>query len=214
MYIPQPFKESRTEVLHQFIRRHPLATLIINDAEGIAADHIPLLLRAGAGPSGKLLGHVARSNPLWQKAGDGIPCLLVFHGIDGYISPNGYASKQETGKVVPTWNYEVVHVHGKVRAIDDPAALMDVLQALTYAHEADQPAPWRIADAPPDYIEHLLQAIVGIEVEIERIAGKAKLSQNQPVSNQKSLIHALQGCDDRASQEMAKAIQDRGGAAV
>ncbi|MBH2010712.1 MAG: FMN-binding negative transcriptional regulator [Xanthomonadaceae bacterium] len=212
MYIPKPFEESRPEVLHAFIRQHPLATLVINDAEGLAADHIPLLLRAEAGPSGKLLGHVARSNPLWQKAGDGIACLLVFHGIDGYISPNGYASKQETGKVVPTWNYEVVHVHGKVRAIDDPAALIEVLQALTQAHEADQPAPWRIADAPPDYIERLLQAIVGIEVEIERIAGKAKLSQNQPASNQQSLVNALQGRDDRASQEMAQAIQDRGGA--
>ncbi|CAM3537323.1 FMN-binding negative transcriptional regulator [Polaromonas hydrogenivorans] len=212
MYIPKPFEESRPEVLHQFIRQHPLATLIINDAEGLAADHIPLLLRPEAGPSGKLLGHVARSNPLWQKAGDGIPCLLVFHGIDGYISPNGYASKQETGKVVPTWNYEVVHVHGKVRAIDDPAALMDILQALTQTHEADQPAPWRIADAPPDYIERMLQAIVGIEVEIERIAGKAKLSQNQPGSNRQSLVNALQGRDDRASQEMAKAIEDRGGA--
>lgn len=211
MYIPKPFEESRPEVLHAFIKKHPLATLIIGDAEGLSADHIPLLLRPEAGPSGKLVGHVARANPLWQKAGDGIPCLLVFHGIDGYISPNGYASKQETGKVVPTWNYEVVHVHGKVRAIDDPAALLEVLQALTQAHEADQPAPWRIADAPPDYIERLLQAIVGIEVEIERMVGKSKLSQNQPASNQKSLINALRGRDDQASREMAQAIEDRGG---
>ena len=214
MYIPKPFEESRPEALHAFIRRHPLATLVINDAEGLSADHIPLLLRLDAGPSGKLVGHVARSNPLWQKAGDGIPCLLVFHGVDGYISPNGYASKRETGKVVPTWNYEVVHVQGKLRAIDDPAALLEVLQALTQTHEADQPAPWKIADAPPDYIERLLQAIVGIEVEIECIAGKAKLSQNQPVPNQQSLIQALQGRDDRAAQEMAQAIKDRGGADI
>jgi len=136
----------------------------------------------------------------------------VFHGVDGYISPSGYASKLETGKVVPTWNYEVVHVQGKVRAIDDPAALLEVLQALTQTHEATQPAPWRIADAPPDYIERMLQAIVGIEIDIERMVGKAKLSQNQPVSNQQSLIQALQGQGDPAAQAMAQAIAHRGGA--
>lgn len=212
MYIPKPFEESRPEVLHAFIKKHPLATLVISDAEGLSADHIPLLLRAEAGLSGRLVGHVARSNPLWRKAGDGIACLLVFHGVGGYISPSGYASKQETGKVVPTWNYEVVHVHGKVRAVDDPAALMEVLQALTQTHEADQPAPWRIADAPPDYIERMLQAIVGIEVDIERMVGKAKLSQNQPASNQQSLIQALQGRDDGAAQAMAQAIAHRSGA--
>lgn len=213
MYIPKPFEESRPEVLHAFIRQHPLATLIISDAEeGLAADHIPLLLRAEAGPLGTLVGHVARANPLWKKAGDGIACLLVFHGVDGYISPNGYASKQETGKVVPTWNYEVVHVQGKVRAFNEPTALMEVLQALTRTHEADQLAPWRIADAPPDYIERLLQAIVGIEIEIKRMVGKAKLSQNQPATNQQSLIEALQGRDDRAALVIAHAIAHCGGA--
>jgi len=212
MYIPKSFEESRPEVLHAFIGQHPLATLIIHDAEGLCADHIPLLLRLDAGPLGRLVGHVARSNPLWRKAGDGVACLLVFHGVDGYISPSGYASKLETGKVVPTWNYEVVHVQGKVRAIDDPAALLEVLQALTQTHEATQPAPWRIADAPPDYIERMLQAIVGIEIDIERMVGKAKLSQNQPVSNQQSLIQALQGQGDPAAQAMAQAIAHRGGA--
>lgn len=209
MYIPKPFEESRPEVLHAFIRQHPLATLIVSDAEGLSADHIPLLLRLDAGPSGRLVGHVARSNPLWRKAGDGIACLLVFHGVDGYISPSGYASKQETGKVVPTWNYEVVHVQGKIRAVEDPAALMEVLQALTGTHEAGQAAPWHIADAPPDYIERLLQAIVGIEIEIEHMVGKAKLSQNQPAPNQRSLVQALQDHDDRASQAMAQAIEER-----
>ncbi len=211
MYTPRQFEESRTDVLHRFIREHPLATLVIQAGGVLAADHVPLTLRPAAAPHGRLLGHVARANPLWQATVEEVNCLAVFHGPQHYISPNWYASKAQTGKVVPTWNYEVVHVHGKIRSIDDAAWLRSLLEELTEEHERGMAVPWKIGDAPDEYIDRMLQAVVGVEVEIVRIEGKAKLSQNQPPENRRSLIDALRAIGDAGADAMADAVQARSG---
>lgn len=206
MYVPRHFAETRIEVLHAFVRAHPLATIVVGDADGLSADHVPLTLRADQGPQGSLLGHVARANPLWRRAGDGRDCLVVFHGAQHYISPNGYATKHDDGRVVPTWNYEVVHAEGRIHAVDDAARLRALLEELTAEHERSQPIPWRVDDAPADYVAALVKAVVGIRIEITALVGKFKLSQNQPARNRDSLIADLQGRDDPRSREMADAI--------
>lgn len=207
MYLPSHFEISDSATMRDFMRAHPLATLVVADASGLAADHIPLLVTGGDASGWRLAGHVARANPLWKKANSGIDCLAIFHGSQHYISPNWYATKKEHGKVVPTWNYEVVHVKGRLRAVDDVAWLRELLQRLTETHEAAQPEPWRLEDAPDKYIERMLQAVVGIEIEVCGVTGKAKLSQNQPVSNQESLIAALQKMGSSASIGMADCIE-------
>lgn len=209
MYTPAHFDVPDTEALHGFIRRHPLGTIVIHAGEGLVADHVPLSLRPDPRPHGKLLGHVARANPLWKTTSVTMDCLVVFHGLQHYISPNGYASKAQTGMVVPTWNYEVVHVNGTIRSIDDRLWLRSFLEELTGEHEATQAVPWRLTDAPDEYIERMLEAVVGIEVEIASIAGKAKLSQNQPPANRRSLVDALRSTSDAFAEAMADAIEDR-----
>lgn len=209
MYIPKHFLESRIEVLHAFIRRHPLATICVGDGSGLEADHVPLTLRSEPAPHGVLLGHVARANPLWRKAGDGLDCLVVFQGPQHYISPGWYATKVETGRVVPTWNYEVVHAQGRIRAVDDPAWLRALLEELTTEHERLQPQAWHVSDAPNDYVDAMVRAVVGIRIEILGLVGKAKLSQNQPEANQHSLIESLRAKGDWSASQMAEAIADR-----
>lgn len=206
MYTPKHFEETRTDVLHDFIRAHSLATIFVADASGLAADHIPLTLRADAQSKGKLLGHVARSNPLWRKATSGIDCLVVFQGLQHYISPNWYASKKETGKVVPTWNYETVHAQGRLRSIDDPVWLRNLLDELTNEHESSQPRPWSVSDAPDEFIEHRVSFIVGIEIDVVGMIGKFKLSQNQPAGNRESIITGLRQNESAPSNDMADAV--------
>lgn len=209
MYLPKPFEESRPEVLRAFVRSHPLATIVLHADGELSADHVPLILQPHPAPNGVLLGHVARANPLWRRAGAGTPCLAIFRGVDHYVSPNAYATKRKTGKVVPTWNYEAVHVNGTIRAIDDRAWVRRLLETLTHEHERAQPNPWRIDDAPPDYVETMLGAVVGIEIDVQRIVGKAKLSQNQPAENRRSLVAALRAAGDPSSKAMADAIESR-----
>lgn len=209
MYLPKHFEESNPQALRDFMRAHPLAMVVVNDGCGLSADHMPLRLEPAGAAQGVLQGHVARANPLWSTVGMGLDCLAVFHGAQHYISPNWYATKAQTGKVVPTWNYEVVHVNGRIRAIDDSAWLRALLVKLTAEHEHGQPRPWRIDDAPQDYIDRLLLAIVGVEIEILGIVGKAKLSQNQPQENKASVIDALRAVGDAAAAGMADAVQRR-----
>ena len=209
MYIPKHFLESRLEVLHAFIRRHPLATICVSDGSGLEADHLPLTLRSEPAPHGVLLGHVARANPLWRKAGDGLDCLVVFHGPQHYISPSGYVTKAETGRVVPTWNYEVVHARGRLCAVDDPVRLRVLLEELTAEHERQQPHAWHVSDAPGDYIDALVRAVVGLRIEILDLVGKSKLSQNQPDANQRSLVETLRAKGDSSALQMADAIAQR-----
>jgi len=179
MYVPSHFAETRPEVLHDVIRRHPLGILVTHGADGLDANHIPFELTAPSGSLGILDGHVARANPLWRELADGAEVMVVFRAADAYISPNWYPSKHEAHRQVPTWNYMVAHAHGRARIVDDERFVRGIVGRLTRTHEAGQPAPWKMADSPRDFIDGLLQAIVGIEIEITRLEGKAKLSQNK-----------------------------------
>jgi transcriptional regulator len=196
MYTPKYFAETRVEVLHGLMHDHPFATVVASTANGLVANHLPFELVGGL-----LHGHVARGNELAQL--DGAEVLLVFHGPDGYISPNWYPTKQETHREVPTWNYAVVHVHGRLRVIDDADWLRRLLETLTHRHEAGQPQPWKMSDAPEDHIEKSLRAIVGLEVAVERIEGKFKLNQNHPARNRAGVIAGLRQRDGDGDAELA-----------
>lgn len=191
MYQPAHFEQPSVEAMHELMRQHPLATLVTLDSNGINANHIPLHFADTPSRFGVLRGHVARANPLWRDLNQEVDVLAIFHGPEAYISPSWYATKQETGKVVPTWNYAVVHAYGCLRAIDDAAWLRAQLEAFTDHNEAVFPEPWQVADAPADFTEKLLEMIVGIELEISRLSGKWKVSQNQPPCNQASIIEGL-----------------------
>lgn len=179
MYVPPHFDEPRTEVLHDLIRQHPFGTLVTHGAGGLDANHIPFELLAGQGALGTLTAHVARANPVWREVRDGDEVMVIFRGGDAYISPNWYPSKHESHRQVPTWNYRVVHAHGRITVRDDERTVRAVVARLTRTHEAAQPAPWKMGDSAPEFIDTLLQAIVGIEIGITRLAGKFKLSQNK-----------------------------------
>ena len=207
MYIPKHFEEPRIEVMQALMRARPLATLATLSPHGLEANHIPLLLDAGSSPFGTLRGHVARANPLWREAAGGIEALAIFHGPDSYITPSWYATKRETGKAVPTWNYAVVHARGELRVIDDAAWLRGQLTALTACHEAAFPEPWSLADAPPDYIDKMIAAVVGIEIVIRRLDGKWKVSQNQPPQNRAGVVSGLTAQDSATATEMAALVK-------
>jgi len=204
MYAPTPFTESRPEEFERIIREYPLGMLVTHRASGLEADHLPFLFDAGHGRAGRLLAHVARANPVWQDVRDSDPVLVVFRGVDGYISPNWYPSKQETHRHVPTWNYEVVHAHGHIRVHDEEKFLRSVVGQLTRTHEARQPKPWRMADAPGDYLAEELTQIVGIEVELIRIEGTRKLSQNREPRDFERTLLALDAC---GKYELAEAMR-------
>jgi transcriptional regulator len=205
MYLPSHFAETRSEVLHALMRERPFATLVTQGDDGLSADHLPLHFAAGIGPHGALQGHAARANPLWRDAADS-EVLAIFHGPQAYVTPSWYETKRADGKAVPTWNYVVVHARGRLRVIDDPAWLRAQLETLVDRHEAPLPEPWHIADAPPDYIEKMLGAIVGIEIVISELSGKWKTSQNQPEINRAGVVAGLreQGTDN--SLQMAELV--------
>ena len=182
MYLPAHFEESRTETLHALIATHPLGTLVTLGRGGLAANHIPFEIAndSAAGPLGMLRAHVARANPVWKDFSPDVEALVVFQGPQVYITPTWYVeTKPATGKVVPTWNYCVVHARGPLRVHDDRAWLREQLERLVSRHESSRPAPWQIADAPADFIEKQLTAIVGIEIPITHLTGKWKVSQNR-----------------------------------
>ena len=208
MYLPAHFEENRSEVLHALLRAQPFATLATLGADGLTADHLPLQLEPGIGPFGALHGHVARANPLWRQAADS-EVLAIFHGPQAYVTSSWYPGKREHGKAVPTWNYVVAHARGRLRVIDDAAWLRRQLETLVARHEAGFADPWRIADAPPDYIDRMLTAIVGVEIVITDLTGKWKTSQNQPAANRAGVIAGLraQGTDNALSMaELVAAI--------
>jgi len=190
MYLPAQFEESRGEVLRALMREHPFATLVAHGADGLTANHLPLHLEPATGAFGALQGHVARANPLWQSAANS-EVLAIFHGPQTYVTPSWYATKREHGKAVPTWNYVVVHARGRLQAVDDPAWLRGNLEALVASHEAGFAEPWKIDDAPPDYIDKMLGAIVGIEIVVTELKGKWKISQNQPAINRAGVAAGL-----------------------
>ncbi|HEX7815382.1 FMN-binding negative transcriptional regulator [Dyella sp.] len=184
MYTPRAFAEYRSDILHALMRVHPLATVIVQGPSGMAINHLPFEFI-----DGQLCSHVARGNELADC--DGRSVSVVFHGPQGYVSPNWYPSKRVTGRDVPTWNYAVVHVHGCLRVISDRVSLRRWLVALTDRHEADQFEPWHVDDAPADHVEKMLSAIRGITIDVEHIEGKFKLSQNQPEGNRRGVVEGL-----------------------
>jgi len=204
MYVPEHFSETRLEALHALMLRHPFAILCSYGQNRLDANHIPLELEAGAGRWGTLHGHLARQNPLVQELADGAEVLVVFRAEDAYISPQWYPSKHEFHQQVPTWNYQVVHAHGRVRWRDDKNYLLRVVGRLTKTHEAMQFVPWKMSDAPREFIDALLAQIVGIEIEITRLTGKSKLSQNKEVRDIESAAQALK---QQGKLELATAMQ-------
>jgi transcriptional regulator len=203
MYQPAHFRQDDPAALQALIEAHPLGTWITQQHGGFTADHIPFLFDA---PRRVLLGHVARANPVWQAAG---ASLVVFHGPQGYVSPSWYPSKHAHGKAVPTWNYAVVHVHGRARAVEDRGELLALVTRLTQVHEHGQAVPWSVSDAPADYIDQLLGAIVGIEIAIERIEGKWKMSQNRPAADRLGVAAGLQQRGGDEAQAVADLVRPR-----
>ncbi len=208
MYVPSHFEETRLEVLHELMRGQPLATVVTLSADGINANHIPLHLCPDQGQFGALRGHVARSNPMWSNLVQGVDALAIFHGPEGYVSPSWYPTKRDHGKVVPTWNYAVVHAYGALRVIDDPIWLRSQLEALVSRHEARSASPWSISDAPPEFIGRMIESIVGFEIVVSRLKGKWKVSQNQPAVNRAGVVDALRQRGDAYAAEMAHLIEE------
>jgi len=193
MYRPKHFEQNDPAALQALMLDHPLATLVTTTGDGITADHLPLGFDA---TTQTLRGHVARANPLWKQA-HGHPVLAIFCGPQAYISPNWYPQKALTHKVVPTWNYTVVHAHGVLRAIEDAPWLHTLVSGLSDRHEQTQPQPWAVRDAPEDYVQQMLRAIVGIEIPVQRLVGKWKLSQNHPETARDGVMQGLsQGQSD------------------
>jgi transcriptional regulator len=179
------------------------ATLVVPHGEGMAATHLPLLLRGD-----RLIGHVARANPVWQAAPS--PALVICAGVETYVSPGWYPSKVEHGRAVPTWNYETIHVHGRMTTFEEPTALADIVSALSDRHEDGRAQPWRLTDAPHDYVAHLLRMIVGVEIAIERIEAKRKLSQDKPAYDRDGVLQGLSQSSDPRDQAVAEAMRATG----
>src|SRR5664279_2884831 len=193
MYLPAHFAESRPAVLRDLIAAHPLALLVTQSRAGaIEANSVPFVLDAADdGGPGILRAHVARANTIWSSTRDDADALVVFQGPQGYVSPAWYPSKAERGKVVPTWNYLMVQARGRLRAIDDKAWLRAFVTRLTGIHEHDRLAPWAVDDAPADYVETMLGAIVGIEIRVSSIVGKWKVSQNRSAADRAGVVAGL-----------------------
>jgi transcriptional regulator len=208
MYLPKHFEETRVPILHGLIRAYPLGALVVRGPDGLDANHIPFEIDPEPGPFGTLRGHIARANPLWREQPPDATALVIFQGPDTYVSPSWYATKTDTGKVVPTWNYAVVHAHGAVRFIDDRTWLRGFVEKLTTRHESPRREPWRITDAPPDYIGSQLGAIIGLEIPIARLVGKWKVSQNRPAADREGAAEGLSREGGAAGDAMARLIRE------
>lgn len=207
MYNPSHFAETRLPVMHDLVAAHPLATLVTLAPDGLVANLIPLQLRRAQGDQGTLVGHVARANPIWRDTDLSTAALAVFQGPAHYISPGWYPSKQEHGKVVPTWNYVVVQARGMLRIHDDPAWIRQQVSDLTRQQEAFRATPWSVDDAPRDYTDALLRALVGIEIPVTRWSGKWKTSQNQPPANRAGVVDGLSAQNTAEASAMAELVR-------
>ncbi len=184
MYVPSAFAETRAEELHEIMRAASLPVLVSPTASGLTATHLPLLLEA----PDRLVGHMARANPHWREFDPHAESLAIFTAAEGYVSPSWYATKAETGKVVPTWNYQAVHATGRLEIIEDRDALLEIVTRLTNRFEAPRALPWAVSDAPEEYVEALLNGIVGVVMHITRLQGVAKLSQNKSLADRDGVI--------------------------
>jgi transcriptional regulator len=212
MYEPLHHRQENLQAQHALIRNQPLGLLISNGPDGIEANSIPFLIDASASPLGTLRAHMARANRQWRGLQSGGEALVIFQGPDRYISPSWYATKRETGKVVPTWNYVMVQARGRPRVIEDATWLRQQIEDLTQMHEGRRAAPWAVSDAPADFIAMQVKAIVGVEMEIARIAGKWKVSQNRPAADREGVLAGLAAEGDAMALDMAEIVRDPDGA--
>ena len=207
MYLPKLFEEPRVEELQDLIRKYPFGTLVTPGENGLQANHLPFLIESLPEPFGTLYAHVARANPVWQNLGNNHDVLAIFQGPHSYISPSWYVTRQETGMVAPTWNYAVVHAYGRLEAIEDAAWLRVFVDRLTSSHEASNPEPWSVSDAPAAYIENMLHAIVGLKLTVTSLVGKCKMSQNRPAQDRDNVIRVLAEQKTESSLAMADWIR-------
>lgn len=210
MYQPPHHRETRLEVQQALIERHPFGLLVTSGLAGLLANPLPFVLDRAAGPLGVLRGHLARPNPQWRDLAAETEALVVFQGPDAYVSPSWYPTKQETGKVVPTWNYAMVQVRGRARAIEDPAWLAGQVAQLTAAREEGRAVPWSVDDAPPDYVAAMVRGIVGIEIEIASIDGKWKVSQNRSADDRAGVAAGLEADGGEDNEGVAALVRTFG----
>ncbi|CRM73209.1 Protease synthase and sporulation protein PAI 2 [Pseudomonas sp. 24 E 13] len=206
MYTPRAFAIDDLPQLQQLIQHTRLAQLVTVGENGLQASHLPLLLNPDEGPNGTLYGHLAKANPQWRELQNGHEALVIFAGADAYVSPAFYPAKAEHGKVVPTWNYMAVHAYGKAQVFNDAERLLKVVSALTERHESGRAQPWAVSDAPADYIDGMLKAIVGFALPIERVIGKRKLSQNRSAADVAGVREGLAASTDVRDQALARFI--------
>lgn len=207
MYLPPYHQLNDRDALCSLVDAHPLGTWVCQGADGLIANHLPFVLDRQRGPHGTLLGHVARGNPVWRTLHAGAASVVTFQGPQAYITPGWYPGKAEHGRVVPTWNYAVAHAHGVAQVIEDREALLALLNRLTDAQEAGRPAPWRVADAPPDFIDKLMRAIVGIQIPIARLEGKLKVSQDEAPADRAGTVIGLRERGRAADTAMADLVE-------
>jgi transcriptional regulator len=207
MYQPAAHREDRVEVLHALIRAHPLGLLISGGAAGLDSNPVPFVVDAGPGPFGRLRAHLARPNPQWRALAEDGRCLVVFQGPEAYVTPSWYPSKRDHGKVVPTWNYAIVEARGRARIVEDEAWLRRQIDDLTALRETGRPDPWAVSDAPAPFVGAMLRGIVGLEVELEALAGKWKVSQNRPEADRRGVAEGLAA--EGGADAMARLVGER-----
>jgi transcriptional regulator len=192
MYLPKHFSERDPARLRSLIQRYPLGSLVTATESGLDANHLPFVFAETGSTAGTLHGHIARANPLWREGVRGAAALVIFQGPNSFISPSWYPSERENARAVPTWNYAVVHVHGVLRFVDDPAWVRSHVEALTREHEGKRDPSWAVTDAPADFVEQMVAAVVGIEISITELVGKWKVSQNRSISDRVGVVEALE----------------------
>lgn len=206
MYLPGLFEETRLDVLQQLVREHPLGTWVASLSGTLEVNHVPFLIDPNCGELGTLYCHVARPNPLVSAYQSALNSVIAFQGPQSYVTPNWYPSKQTDGRVVPTWNYAVVHAYGQAILIDDRQWLLRHLHQLTDHHEIRNAAPWSVDDAPPEFIDGMVRAVVGVEIRIERLVGKWKVSQNRAPQDRHGVIQGLTARGDDEALAMADLV--------
>ena len=207
MYLPRYHQAPSAAALLSLIDAHALGAWVCHTPDGLVANHVPFVLDRSRGPQGTLIGHVARANPVWRALAAGQPSVVMFQGPHAYITPTWYPGHAAHGRVVPTWNYAVAHVHGQARVVEERGWMLDMLERLSAVQEAGQPQPWQMADAPADFMDRLLRAIVGIEISIDRIEGKLKASQDEDWADRQGTVQGLRAMPDSQAQAMADMVQ-------
>ena len=209
MYIPPAFRESDLPALQAQIAASGLTTLISVGAQGPIVSNLPIIFDASISPYGMIAGHLARANPQWRESDLSIPAIAVFMGADAYVSPSYYPSKQEHGKVVPTWNYSMIIARGRLEIFEDADALRAQVETLTKRFEQRFEKPWNVSDAPEDFITRQIKGIVGVRLHIESLEGKAKLNQNRSAADQEGVVAGLSPSPRAADREVADAMRER-----